>query len=65
MFQLGALLFQFVVVILEYLDQFFEIVNFLFVMEFDLVKLNAVVIGHICHLPKSTIFSNEVLNFER
>lgn len=65
MFELGALHLQVVVVILQNLDQFLEIVDFLLIVQLDLVELNAVVVGYVGHLAQSTIFCDEILHLQR
>ena len=49
--------FELVVVVLELLDESSEIVNLLFVVEFDLFNWDSEVVRNIVHGPQSFIFS--------
>lgn len=62
MLEFGALFLKLVVVVLQHLDQLLKIVDFLFVVQLDLVELYAVVVWHVCHLSQSAVFSDKVLD---
>jgi hypothetical protein len=62
MLQPCALLLEFVVIILQNLDQLLEVLDFLLVVYSDGVQIKAVVVGDLRHLSKALVFGGQVVN---
>jgi hypothetical protein len=50
---------------LKYLDQLFEVVDLVLVVQLDLVELDSVVVGYVGHLPQSSVLSDEIFHLVR
>ena len=58
----GALLLELVVVILEDLDELLEVLNALLVVQFDSLERNTVVVRHVSHTTQLAVFCRHIVD---
>lgn len=62
MLQFSPFFLKFVVILLQYLYELFEILDLLLVVQLYLVSLNSIVLGHVRHLAQNAVLGNAVLH---
>jgi|LauGreDrversion4_2_1035121.scaffolds.fasta_scaffold07575_17 hypothetical protein len=55
-----SLLFELVVVVLQNLNQPRVVLNLLFILKFELGKVDAIVVRHSCKFPKMAVFCGNI-----